>query len=89
MVVYIREGECLKCGLCCEHPTPERLQVYADAGYEVRIQYEDGCPFEARGEDGRITCTDYEHRNQMCRDFPRFPVDIITLPNCGFRFREG
>ena len=87
--MYIREGECNQCGKCCETPTPERLKAYADAGREVTTQYVDGCPFEARTADGRIYCTDYKHRNQMCKDFPSSPVDIITLPNCGFRFKEG
>ena len=86
--MYIREGECNQCGECCLPPTKERLQSYADAGFEVEVQYEDGCPSEVRGEGGKITCTDYEHRNQMCRDFPQFPVDIVALPNCSFSFKK-
>ncbi len=85
----VREGSCNQCGLCCLPPTPERLQAYADVGYEVKTQYVDGCPFESCGEDGRIVCTDYEHRNQMCRDFPMVPADIVTIPECGYSFKEG
>ena len=85
--MYIREGECNQCGLCCLPPTPERLRAYADAGYEVKTQFIDGCPFEARTEGGKLYCTNYEGRNQMCRDFPIVPVDIETIPECGYSFR--
>lgn len=77
------------CGDCCEPPTKERLQTYRDAGIEVTVQYEDGCPFAIRGEDGRLSCTDYENRNEICRNFPTHPVDILALPNCSFSFKEG
>ena len=83
-----RTGECKRCGECCEAPTKERVDVYKRAGYGCKVQHLSGCPWEKR-VDGKITCTDYDNRPKMCRDFPLSPLDIAALPNCGFKFAEG
>lgn len=76
-----RIGECNKCGKCCEKPTFERLETYRKAGIKPDSQYLDGCPYLENG-----SCNDYENRNQMCWDFPRSPIDIETIPECGYSF---
>ena len=79
-----RTGECNQCGKCCEPPTLERIEAYHMVGYECDTQFEDGCPHFVGNK-----CNDYEGRNQMCRDFPIHPVDIETIPECGYLFKEG
>ena len=84
--MYIREGECNQCGLCCLPPTPERIEAYHKAGYECKTQHLSGCPLEARTKDGRIYCTAYDKRPEMCKVFPQQPVDIETIPECSYSF---
>ncbi len=78
----MRSGDCKKCGKCCEIPTEERIEAYVRAGISFQSQYLSGCPYWVNG-----LCSDYEHRPQMCKDFPRSPVDIETL-DCGYYFKE-
>jgi len=33
-------------------------------------------------------CTAYDARPQVCRDFPRAPIDVQDKPICGFRFLD-
>lgn len=87
-MAWVRSGECTKCGKCCESPTPERIEAYRKVGYECKTQHLSGCPSEARTEDGRIYCTDYYNRPEMCRDFPLSPVDIETIPECSYYFKQ-
>ena len=85
----IRLGWCNQCGKCCEFPAPERIEAYRKEGYECKTQHLSGCPSGARTKDGRIYCTDYDNRPLMCRNFPQHPIDIKTLPECGYSFEEG
>lgn len=84
-----RQGECRRCGECCEYPSRERINAYGRAGFEYRTHRMRGCSSAGRTEDGRIFCKDYGKRPEMCRRFPEHPVDIVTIPGCGYSFREA
>lgn len=81
----MRTGECNQCGDCCLPPSEERLAAYRKAGVIPDKQHIYGCA-DSVSVDGKITCTDYDNRPKMCRDFPLSPLDIVALPNCSYKF---
>ena len=86
MAKLLRVGECNQCGSCCDPATiPERLEVYARAGFAALLPTNgEPCPhFRYRG--GKGVCGIYPQRPDVCRIFPRIPEDIEALP-CGYRF---
>lgn len=90
---WIRVGECNQCGDCCDPATlKKRLKNYLDAGmsFEViggmELRHGGVCPHFKRDSRGKGWCSIYPTRPQMCRIFPKSPLDILVLPRCGYRF---
>ena len=84
--MWIRLGQCNKCGRCCDPATwPKRAAIYRALGIPFMLNPQFPCPyFMDFGSKG--FCAIYEQRPQMCRDFPLQPADILGLPECGYRF---
>lgn len=87
--VFIRLGECNRCGKCCDPATmAKRMTVYRALGVPVLLNPRYPCPHFSY-VDGWGRCAIYDRRPQMCRDFPRIPEDVLGLPECGYWFFEA
>jgi hypothetical protein len=80
--MWVREGECNRCGDCCiGNPFPDLTD--RDDGM---------CPLlSLTRTDGTRVCTVHETDNwywaAACRHWPSKPEQIAHLPRCSFRFR--
>lgn len=89
MTRWKRIGECRRCGDCCRMDilSPD---IYAVRNEEVKRQYgkplNPACAHLGQSRTGRAVCLIYEDRSPGCREFPRVPMDVLKVPNCGYDF---
>jgi Fe-S-cluster containining protein len=84
MTIYIRRGDCNRCGDCCK----PRFLIHEDARefYRENGLPENGqCQFLALVDDLR-TCTMYANRASFCQAFPWHPDQIKGLDRCSYTF---
>jgi hypothetical protein len=77
--VYVREGECCRCGQCCfGDPFEGEMGLAA---------IPDACPL-LRFHDGTFACSDRRHPYYLngCNVWPTHPDQIADKPGCSYRF---
>ena len=88
----VRQGSCNRfCGVCCsvtrwkQHPLwGEKIKpLFDELGENDR-----GDCAKLVWKNGMATCSIYETRPQVCRDFPNHPLSIEIIPECAFTFRS-
>ena len=92
-----RVGECTRCGACCnlnEIINDPEIMLYIDAGIlkQVNQKLVDGKTGKCKHLkhiDGKAYCEIYEKRPDFCKIFPATPRDLLTVPQCGYRFYDG
>ncbi len=86
-----REGFCNRCGSCCT------LQAhFGQPDFEMIRQEFYNPPFEGLKENGECalltwvdnmpTCSIYDSRPQVCRDFPEHQGMLLHLSDCSYQF---
>lgn len=94
---FYRVGTCTRCGACCDLgellEDPEIL-LYMDASFLKLVNQDlvDGKTGRCRHLkfiDGKAHCEIYETRPYFCRKFPVTPRDLLSVPECGYRFYMG
>jgi len=97
---YVRTGECLKCGKCCNHVYS--IDTYTEKEFKImQFFYAPYRKFYIKGKDSEGNfifackcvsedglCTIYNKRPNFCRTFPVAKHNrSLTLPDgCGFKF---
>lgn len=71
-LLYIRKGECKRCGSCCSYIDKEGKKQ--------------PCKYLSFDKDGLAICSIYETRPNRCRDFPPKPDVTHKHPECGYYF---
>lgn len=74
--MWIREGECNRCGDCCRSGNP----LTGEPGI---------CPIAIQNADGTVHCTNRQHEYYLkaCTHWPSSPENIAAYPNCSYTFR--
>ena len=74
--MWLREGECNRCGDCCRSGNP----FTGEPGT---------CPIAQEMPDGTIHCTDRTNHYYMigCRFWPSMPEHIVDYPRCSYTFK--
>jgi len=79
--VYVRSGECCRCGQCC----------WGDpfGGEMGEPSIKGACPLLAL-HDGVYTCTNRQHPYYLngCNVWPTHPGQIADKPGCSYRFER-
>jgi len=92
-MAWKRIGECNRCGHCCNMrlSTPKawgEVKKIVKQSLGPKAVPDKWCPsFDVVG-DGKLGCTRYHLRPQLCADFPRNPDDLKNLPLCSYSFVE-
>ena len=89
--VWVRRGECKRCGRCCQgeklSPGPDQDNEYIQEF--IRIIGSD-CPHLEWDSEGKARCGIYPDRYPECKDFPSRPEDLDLINGiCGFYFVKG
>lgn len=80
--VYVRTGECNRCGECCRTGDPFNGEMGEPA-------IPGACPLLAL-LDGIHTCTDRSNEYYLkgCNVWPTHPNQIIDKPSCSYKFER-
>jgi Fe-S-cluster containining protein len=88
---FERLGSCSRfCSRCCSvsrwrtHPLwEERLKpFFAELG-----ENESGDCAKLEWKNGQATCSIYDDRPDVCRNFPNHPLSIALIKECSYHFR--
>lgn len=78
-----RVGECNNCGVCCQlwrHPNASKDSPF----YAEKAHYGFCDHYNPDATAGH--CRIWNKRNQVCREFPRGPMDVLNKPQCSYMF---
>ena len=91
-VVLLREGECLRCGKCCNMGFLIETDIFKDVKKSKNLE-----KFISENDSKDIFCKHYDIKNKACRLFgkPERPKVCIQHPGspnstskgCGYTFR--
>lgn len=89
-MVFVRHGDCNRCGLCC------RLISLVGLNRTVALNrmlgkncFATQCGWLETKKDGTTVCRNYANRPTFCKNFPAEPEDISSLrEKCGYWFED-
>ena len=90
---WIREGECKRCGGCCQVRTIMQgmgiIEMLVISLFKPKFilvwLFKGKCPHLAFNSKGQAYCKIYSKRPQFCQLYPAEPADLIK--SCGYWFK--